>query len=483
MVNDPVSLDPTLVEDGGAFKVVANTMQGLVGYDGAGKLQNQLAESAEISRDGLQYTFVLKAGARWTDGKPVLAQDFVTSIQRALKPGSRSRLAGLLSPIRGAEEFHAGRSQELGVHADPSDPKKLVIQLGRKATYFLQALALPLALPLRADILSQNQDQWPETGPSTGFYRLASHRRDQELVFEKNIWAPASAPARVIMTIVQDESTAASLFDQGKIDVLSRISALDQDRYRKSGLLHTDPLSATYFLSFNLGKPPFNQRDFRRAVAGALDRKELTHLLGSGETPARSWIPVGIEGYQPFEDPRPLFKDAFVKIRGQLQKKPMAPVAAAFDTSSRNSLVMEKIQHDLLQVLGLRLSLSNQDWKSYLGVLFTDPAPLYRFGWLAPFLDPAFHLHAFVTGDPFNLSKWSNPVYDELNRRIEAAEPGPERDELLRRAQKIVVEDEAIVIPLYHYVQNTAVSARVQGFRINPVGVVRFEDLSLRTAP
>ncbi|MGZ3707558.1 MAG: hypothetical protein ACXWPM_01815, partial [Bdellovibrionota bacterium] len=152
-------------------------------------------------------------------------------------------------------------------------------------------------------------------------------------------------------------------------------------------------------------------------------------------------------------------------------------IAASFDSSARNSLIMEKIQSDLRGALGLRMSLSNLDWKTYIRTMQTDPTPIYRFGWLAPFSDPISHLEAFMSGNPNNSSGFSNARYDTLVRKVAATESGPERLKLIREADRILVEEEAAVVPIYHYVQNHAVSKRVKGFRVSPFGVIRFDDL------
>jgi oligopeptide transport system substrate-binding protein len=122
---EPVSLDPTLAEDGGSFRILANVMEGLVGYDGAGELQMRLAESHRVSPDGKRYEFTLREGARWSDGEPVRAADFVRALRHALSRTTGAKLSGMLFPIRGARELLAGKiaPEQLGVSA-PSDPHR-----------------------------------------------------------------------------------------------------------------------------------------------------------------------------------------------------------------------------------------------------------------------------------------------------------------------------------------------------------------------
>jgi oligopeptide transport system substrate-binding protein len=480
LATEPASLDPALAEDGASIRILYNTMEGLVGYDGGGKLRNRLAESYSVSPDGRRYTFVLRKQARWSDGKPVTAGDFVTGIRRALTPQSGSKLAGIFFVVKGAKANFEGKAKasELGVRAEGD---RLVIDLEQAAPYFVQALTLPVAMPERQDVLDAHGGRWPESAPVTGPYRISSHEPDRRFVFEKNpgYWQSTSEYPAVEMLIVADESTGMNLFEQGGIDVLTKIGSGELQALRKKpGVLHTDPFLATYYLSFNHRKAPFNDRRWRQAVSGAVRRDEIVKALDSGETPARSWVPRGLEGYIPYTDPMPEFAPAFDAVRAQ--GAPTETLAAAYDTSARNTMVMEKVQHDLKAALGLKISLGNLDWKTYLKTVQTDPPPLFRLGILSPFMDPIQILESFTTGDPNNYLKWSDPDYDRLVREIAALAPGPARERKIREAEEVLVDREAIVVPIYHYVQNHVVAARVQGFKVNPFGVIRFDELRIR---
>lgn len=482
IATEPASLDPTLAEDGASLAVLGNTMEGLVGYDGGGALVLQLADSFQVSPDGLRYEFVLRKEARWSDGAPVAAADFVTAIRRALTAKNGSRLAGMLFPIRGARDFFAGRGKPdaLGVREEEG---KVVIELSEPTPYFTQVLALPIALPLRRDVLDRNADRWPDSAPSTGPYRLAKREPDRMLLLASNpqYWAGSVEIAEVELRIVNDEAAALNLFEQGRLDVLTRVGAADLPRLRqRPGVIQTSPFLATYYLSFNFRKPPFSDRTWRQAVAGSIRREEIVEALDSGELPARSWVPPRLEGHIPYTDPAPFFAAA---VAGAKKKgAPAAALTALYDSSARNTLVMEKVQADLKQALGLKTSLSNLDWKSYLKSVHTDPPPLFRLGILSPILDPIQILEVFTTGSPFNYLKWSDPGYDRLVREIGAMKPGPAREAKIREAQAILVDREAIVVPVYHYVQNHAVGPRVQGFRASPFGVIRFNELKARAA-
>jgi oligopeptide transport system substrate-binding protein len=493
---EPISLDPAFAEDGVSMQVLKNTMDGLVGYDGSGALVNRLAESYSISPNRKRYEFKLRSDAKWSDGKSVQAEDFVAAFRRALAPSTPSKLSSLLMGIRGAEAYHSGKKgpESLSVRGEAG---KLIIELDHPVSYFLQALTLTSAFPIRADLIASNEGKWSESFPVTGSYRIVRHEIERKIVLEKNPFAIASlqspsAPAVIELVNVADESTGTHLFEQGKLDILTKVPATEIGRYRKNGWLRTDPYLAVYYLAFNIRKPPFDDVVVRRTVAASIHKEEITTALESGEKPAWSFIPAGLEGAFaepiPGLSPRPSAeleharkKLAATSSSGTKGKSRSSRiVTASFDSSSRNSMILEKVQNDLEKNIGLHLSLTNMDWKSYVRSLQTDAAPLYRFGWLAPFGDPITHLEVFATGNPNNYSHWSNVRYDKLVGEISRLAPSPARDQKMKEAQYLLERDEAVVIPIFHYVQNHAVSSRVEGFRVNPYGVIRFDELKLK---
>jgi oligopeptide transport system substrate-binding protein len=383
--------------------------------------------------------------------------------------------------IRGARDFFAQKTS--GLTSVREEGGHLVIELAEPTPYFLQVLTLPIALPLRKDILDASAGRWPDNAPSTGPYRMLSRQPDRVIRLEKNpaYRAPVTAFEDIELAIVNDEAAALNLFDVGRVDILTRVSASELPRLRSHpGVLKTFPFLATYYLSFNFRKPPFNDRVWRRAVAGTVMREELVRALDGGDLPASGWVPPGLEGHIPYADPAPLFADSVETIRKRPAASRPGAIGAAYDSGARNTLVMEKVQADLKRELGLNITLGNLDWKSYLKSVQTDPPALFRLGILAPFSDPIQILEVFTSSSPFNYLKWSNRDYDRVVEEIAGLVPGPARQAKIREAQAILVDREAIVVPLYHYVQNHAVGPRVRGFRANPFGVIRFDELKVK---
>ncbi len=470
---EPVSLNPALVEDLFGYEILANTMDGLVGYDGAGNLEDRLAVSHELSADGRSYRFKLRPGIRWSDGRPVEAAQIIEGFRRALQPGSTSKHALLLEPIRGATDVLKGKAppEALGVRAE--GPETIVVELAYPAPYLIHVLALPIADPARPG------ESWSVTGPTTGAYRITESAHERKTVLEKNpaYWRENKGPDRVELITVREDATALNLLLEGKVDLLMKVPPLDVPLLREKSLFRSGPFLATYFLILNTKSPPFNDRLYRRAFAGAINKVEVAQAMGAGEEAARTFLSPGLEGSEPYSLKNP-FADAVAAVKKRPPLK--VPVTASFDTSSRNSMVMEKIQSDVRKAIGMEIELRNLDWKTHIKTMATEPASISRFGWVAPFKDPMTHLEAFKTGNPNNYGHWSNATYDRLVEEVKRLPSGPARESKIKEAQRILVEDEAAIVPIFHYVIAHAVAPRVSGYRVNPFGVVIFSDLGLK---
>lgn len=487
----PVSLDPVKSEDGLSLRVLVNVMDGLLGYDSKGKLQNLLASSIETSPDQKRYSFTIRPDARWSDGRPIVAADFVLALKRALAPTALSKLAESLVVIKGAEDYRSGKSPQLTGVQDQDG--KLVIELERPVSFFLQLMTLPVAMPARQDVLDAHSGRWAEgtewtQTPTTGPYRIATFIQDQKIGLEPNpyYWGPRPRIEAVEWVIVSDESTGVNLFDQGKIDILTKIPTLQYKRWKSEGKSHSFPFLATYYLGFNCQKPPFNQPDFRRAVFSSIDRKEIVDALMTGEVPARTWIPPGLEGHISYQESLKDYEvgdtqNRFVRSVSKIKALSLSQsqISLQFDSSDRNSMIMEKVQQDLKKNLNLKVSLLNLDWKTHVKSVQVDAPPLFRLAWQTPFLDPIFHLQVLTSHHPANPTGCSNAEYDRLVKLIELEKPGHQRELMIHKAQKILLEEEAMIVPLYHYVQNYAVSSRVKNFRANPFGVIRLNELEV----
>lgn len=471
---EPVTLDPSLAEDGISIRILGNTMDGLVGYDARGKVVLRLAERMESAQNGRRLIITLRPDARWSDGVPVRAQDFVTGITRSLDPKTASKLAHFLFPIKNAHAIHRGKMPltQLGVRA--KNERVLEIDLESPRPDFKSALGLSVFLPQREDLIVKSQTRGFIGTPTTGPYEIESRSRAGNLLLRAI--DPKTPIQNVEFVLVTDETTAVSLFDQRQLDLITRVPAFDLPRLKKDGFVRRDPFWATYYLGIRVDQVPHVED--RRALSNAIDREALVKLIGTEDYPSRRWIPDAL-----FERPPENLSDAGAASTARAGGKTVncpKPIRLAnsketavleFDANSRNSQIAERIQAEWKLRCGFRVTLQSRDWKTYLSGLGTSRAAFYRMGWLAPYPSPWTHLEVFGSESPNNYTGFKDPAFD--------TGVGTRDLRQLKKWEDWLVFDHAVIIPLFQYAQNHAVQKRVLDFQVNPLGVVRFSELKI----
>jgi oligopeptide transport system substrate-binding protein len=248
--------------------------------------------------------------------------------------------------------------------------------------------------------------------------------------------------------------------------------------YRSTGILQT------YFYPMNTKKPPMDNVHVRRAIAHAIDRQKVVQVLDGGEIPLTGWVPSGMFGY--FADVGLEFNlekaRAEMKLAGYGEGgKKMPTIEIHFNTNENHQRIAEVVQAQLKEHLGLNIELKNEEWKTYLSNLKTNPPQLYRFGWLADYPDPDNFMNLMTSYSDNNRTRWGDPRYDKIVEKA-AGEVEPEkRRELYRKASEILLVEGVPVIPILTSVAHMLVSSRVEGFPINAMR--RFEYKAVRIKP
>lgn len=480
---EPVTLDFSLAEDGVSLRVLSALMVGLLSYDRDYKLQLEIAEKMEVLDGGRRYRFKLKPW-KWSDGKVVTASDFVYAFKRTLDPATPAKLADLLFFIKGARAYKRGEIADfskVGISSTGED--QLEFSLNTPVSFFPHVLTLPVGYPQRSDQVEKLGAQWHEHMASTGPYKLVRWVHDQRIEVDHNASYQRfeqAAPSAIAFQFIPEEATAVNLFENKRVDVLFKVPAFDLPRLQKKGLVREYPYFATYYIAFDQRQSPWNDRRARLAVAQSINRKQIVDAIGGNEAIATSWIPKGLPGYNDAigvkHDPVEAGRN-WRASRGARMKE----LLLGFDTSFRNQTVVERIQFDVREHLGVNLTLRNRDWKTYLRELGTEPPPLYRFGWLSPFVDAYANLVVFESDNPNNYTGWGSKEYDALLQKIAVLQAGtPARQKLIDQAQRILVEEAVTVIPIFHYNQAVVVSPEVEGFWVNGMGMVDYMKIRLK---
>ncbi|HEX6929387.1 MAG TPA: peptide ABC transporter substrate-binding protein, partial [Gammaproteobacteria bacterium] len=291
---EPASLDPHRSEGVPARTIQRDLFEGLVAEDPAGKLVPGVARDWTLSDDGLRWTFRLQPEARWSNGDPVTAADFVFSLRRAVTPETGGIVSETLLPIKNAAAILAGRAspETLGVSA--TSPRTLVIALETPTPYFLAMLTHPSTFPVHPPSVLAAGEQWarPGTLVSNGAYRLKEWVMNSVIVLEKNPYyrdAQNVAVERIEYLPIEDQRAELARFEAGDVHITYGVppGRLDWLKERYPDALHVDPWFGVYYLGLNTTRAPLNDTRVRLALSMSIDRELLANgIAATGEMPA-----------------------------------------------------------------------------------------------------------------------------------------------------------------------------------------------------
>ncbi len=484
--SDPQDLDPQAIAGIPELKIVTALFEGLVNEDPKDLHPVPgLAESWDISPDGLTYTFHIRANAKWSNGDPITADDFIQSYQRALTPAFASPLGHLIYDfVAGAREFQQGKTTDFStVGFRAPNPRTLVIHLLMPAPYLLKVIAqnymwdpVPIREIAKYGPVNQQRTPWTKPGRlvSSGPFMLQAWEPDRRIVVVRNpnYWDAANVKLdRVEFYPTEDNAGEEVMFRTGQLDLTNTLPNNKLDTYRKDypDSLHIDPLLGTYFFYVNLAKPPFNDPRVRRALALAIDREAIVKtILRGDQAPALAFSHPDTNGYTPraqlsgsIAEAQKLLADA-----GYPGGRGLPAFELLYNTSDNHRAICEAVQEMWKKNLGVEVQLANQEWKVYLDRLQSKSYAIARGGWLSPYLDPNGLLELWVSSNLTNYTNWSNPEYDKLAEASLHATKEPDRMEIFQKMDALIV-NELPVIPLYHYTSIHAINPKVKGIYPN----------------
>ncbi len=480
---EPQDLDPQAISGIPEHTLVGALFEGLVTEDPKDLHPVPgVAESWDISADGRVYTFKLRPNAKWSNGTPLTADDFVRSYQRMLSPKFAAEYAYLLyNVLEGAKAYYDGQTSDFGtVGVKAVDPHTLEIRLKNPTPFLLQVIAshyawgvVPVDVILQHGALEQKRTNWTRLGNlvGNGAFRLKEWVPNQRIVMDRNphYWDAANVKLdEVVFHPVDDYAAEERMFRTGQLDLTYEFPNAKIDTYRRDypDALRMEPYLGVYFFRCNVARPPLSDKRVRQALALAVDREALVkHVMRGGQEPAYALTYPGVAGYTPLarlqgsvaEAKRLLADAGFPDGRG------LPEIPLIYNASDNNKAVAEAVQDMWKRNLGVTIRLENQDWKTYLDVQDTKNFTLQRAGWIADYVDPHVFLELWETNSGNNDSNWGNAEYDRLLQQALAAPTLEERYALYQKMDAILV-DELPAIPLFYYTTVRAVSPKVRGY-------------------
>ena len=480
---EPQTLDPHLAEGIPSNRILRDLFEGLTAESPEGRIIPGAAMRWNISRDGKTYTFYLRRDARWSNGDPVTAEDFVYGLRRSANPATASSNARVLLPIANAAEVLSGDLplSELGINA--LDEYTLQIQMSGPTPYFLGLLNHPSTFPVhRASVLEHGSAfSRPGNLVSNGAYVLKDWvlRSRIELVRNEHYWDAD----RVILEQVNyypytDQSTALKQFRAGLLHWTDGVPANQfiwlQKHYPDELII--SPWLGSYFFGFNLTREPFIENpELRLALVLAVDRDLITNRITQfGELPSYNLVPPGILDYV---SPLPEWAEwTQVKRNAEAQRlyanagyseeRPLR-LEIRYNSGENNKKMALVLASRWKQVLGVQTTLVNEETKVFLQnrrqKVLTQ---VFRAGWIGDYADAYSFLNMFRTDHGLNDYGYANPMYDSLMDEIAAERIPSRRRRLMYEAERILQADLPF-IPVYTYVKKRMVSPLLRGWQSN----------------
>lgn len=484
---EPPHLDWSLATDNVSSDIIFNLMEGLVTFDHHLNVHPGLATHWEISKDGKTYTFHIRKNVKWTDGKELTAHDFVFGWKRILDPKTASEYAYFLFDVLNAQTFNEGKLTDfskVGVKALSDDT--LEVTLWHPASYFLKIHTFWGTFPQRQDVVEKYGDHWtdPKNIVTLGPFKLSEWKHDYKVVLKANpnYWGNPPKLKQVTAYIVNEDSTALSLYETGKIDLLRRIHPLVITKYKSLPDYQHGPFLRGYYYGFNTTKKPFDDVRVRRAFSMSIDRTQFPEILQGNQIPTSSWVPKGMFGYAPEVGLQfnPQKAQLLLAQAGYPKGENFPEVTIVYDSRDDNKVVAENLQQQWKKNLNVKLFLENQEWKVHLRQLRDDAPHLWRLGWGADFPDPDNFLNLFTSYSGNNLTRWKNQRYDKLIE-LGASEMDPQkRLSYYKEAQEILTEKDVPIISLFMEAQNILLKPYVKGYHINAMGNTILKDVEIR---
>jgi oligopeptide transport system substrate-binding protein len=453
---EPLTLDPNLCWDSYSSTVIFELFSGLVELTPEMGVVPDVAHSWEVLDGGRKYVFHLRDDVRWSDGGPVTAEDFEYGWKRVLGPATGARQVTLLYDVQGARAYHQGEvvdPDRVGVRA--LDELTLVVELEEPTGYFLSLLTHQITFPVPRHVVQARGAAWTEPANvvTNGPFRLAAWERGESMSLERNPayhgrftgnlqrveWSfPAGQPARLLQMYEGDSLEAFYLSDLPPAE-------RDRAQQRYAGEYVSGPELSTYYVGFDVTRPPFDDPRVRRAFALATDRETLADVTLRGyRFPAKGGlVPPGMPGHLP-------------------------GIGLPYDPERARHLavaVIECLQVQWLENLGVETTWRTAEFREFLDRLYRERPHMGFGGWVADYADPDSFLSV---GLQWQWTGWRNEAYDRLVEGARRVMDQGERMRMYQQADRILVE-EAPVLPLLYGRLHRLVKPWVRKFPTSPM--------------
>lgn len=491
--DEPASLDPLKAVGLPEIQVIRDLFEGLTNQDAQGKIVPGVAQSWS-SNDNKTWVFTLRNNARWSNGDPVTAQDFVYSWQRLVDPKNSSPFAWFagLSGIENAAAITKGEMtpDKLGVIAQGKT--QLKVTLDRPVPWFPALVANVALFPVPQKTIAQEGDSWTSPGKlvGNGAYQLSERVVNEKIVLIRNpdYWDDAhSVLTKVTFVPINEESSATKRYRANDVDITESFPKNMYAMLKKTlpGEVYTPDQLGTYYYAFNTQKGPTADVRVRKALSWSIDRKVIAEkVLGTGEKPAWHLTPDVTAGFKPLptfmqqHDQNTLNAQAkaLLTSAGYGPGKPLK-LKLLYNTSESHQKIAIAVASMWKKNLGVDVTLENQEWKTYIDSRNSGNFDVIRASWVGDYNEPSTFLNLLTSGNSSNISRFSNADYDAVIAKASKETNDQARNSDYNRAEQLLAEQTPIA-PIYQYTNGRLIKPRVKGYPItNPEDVAYSREL------
>ncbi|WP_072568583.1 peptide ABC transporter substrate-binding protein [Enterobacter sp. SA187] len=479
--DEPASLDPAKAVGLPEIQVIRDLFEGLVNQNEKGELVPGVATKWQ-SNDNRVWTFTLRDDAKWSDGTPVTAQDFVYSWQRLVDPKTTSPFAwfAALAGVSNAQNIIDGKAtpDKLGVTA--VDPHTLRVQLDKPLPWFANLTASFAFYPVQKANVEQGAE-WTKPGKliGNGAYVLKDRVVNEKLVAVPNVnyWDNARTVIQQVTFVpINQESAATKRYLADDIDITE---SFPKNLYQKlmkdiPGQVYTPPQLGTYYYAFNTQKGPTADPRVRLALSLTIDRQLMADkVLGTGEKPAWHFTPDVTAGFKaspsPFasmsQEERNAQAKTLLQAAGYGPQRPL-DLTLLYNTSETHQKIAIAVASMWKKNLGVDVKLQNQEWKTYIDSRNTGNFDVIRASWVGDYNEPSTFLSLLASSHSGNISRFNDPAYDKVLNQAAQETTAEARNADYNEAEKIIAE-KAPIAPIYQYSNGRLIKPWLKGYPIN----------------
>ncbi|WP_120511343.1 ABC transporter substrate-binding protein [Photobacterium salinisoli] len=476
------SIDPHKTEGVPESHVIRDLLEGLVNQDGDGNTVPGVAESWE-TKDNRTFIFHLRKDAKWSNGDPVTAGDFVYSFKRAVDPATASPYSWYLemTTMKNAADIIAGKKDKdaLGVFAQ--DDNTLRIELEQAVPYFVKMMGHTTVKPVNQKVVEKFGDDWtkPENFVGNGAYVLDNWVVNERIEMKRNpyYWDNEHTVIdKVTYLPIENQVAEMNRFLAGEIDITNE---LPNEHFRRLEKEHPEDVAisgnlCSYYYGFNNAKAPFDDVRVRKALSFAIDRDIITKaLLGQGQKPAYFLTPEITAGFDPVapeyagmtQKERVAKAKELLKEAGFDSSNPLN-FTLLYNTSENHKKIAVAIASMWKKSLGVTAELENQEWKTYLDNRRQGNFSVTRAGWCGDYNEASSFLSLMQSNNTSNDPRYHSKAYDDIMAKALETTSDAEREALYVEAEKLLAKDMPIA-PIYQYVKARLVNPKVGGYPRN----------------